>query len=144
MEETVVSLLALYGINTGINFEKLTGLSKFVGELAGMPANRPFVSDGAYQFEAGIPASWYRKLKDNYPTYQLPVRPEFIGHARPKVLMGKKSGLDNVEIWAGEMGIDLTKEEKLEVLNRVKEKASDVKRLLTEDEFRRIAEDVKG
>jgi len=144
MEETVISLLTLYGIDVGINFKKLTPLAKMVREIAGTGPNRPFVSDGAYQMEAGIPASWYKRLRDKFPTYQIPVRPEFIGHAKPEILMGKKSGIDNIDFWTEDMKIDLTKEEKTEILNLVKDKASDVRRLLTRDEFKEIVAKVKG
>jgi isopropylmalate/homocitrate/citramalate synthase len=144
MEETVISLLTLYGIDVGINYKKLTPLAKMVREIAGTGPNRPFVSDGAYQMEAGIPASWYKRLRDKFPTYQIPVRPEFIGHAKPEILMGKKSGADNIDFWTEDMNIVLTKEQKTEVLDRVKEKASDVRRLLTRDEFKEIVAKVTG
>jgi hypothetical protein len=42
------------------------------------------------------------------------------------------------------MNIVLTKEQKTEVLDRVKEKASDVRRLLTRDEFKEIVAKVTG
>jgi isopropylmalate/homocitrate/citramalate synthase len=93
--------------------------------------------------EAGIPASWYKRLRDKFPTYQIPVRPEFIGHAKPEILMGKKSGMDNIDFWTEDMKIELTKEEKTEILNLVKDKASDVRRLLTRDEFKEIVMKVK-
>jgi isopropylmalate/homocitrate/citramalate synthase len=58
--------------------------------------------------------------------------------------MGKKSGIDNIDFWTEDMKIDLTKEEKTEILNLVKDKASDVRRLLTRDEFKEIVAKVKG
>lgn len=140
MEETVVALRILYGIDVGIKYDKLTELSKVVGELAGMPANRPFVSDMVYDIESGIPASWYRRLYGQYPTDLFPISPKFVGHREPRILMGKKSGLDSVAIWAEKLGIELTEEETEEVLRQVKQKAYDLKRSLTEDEFQEITQ----
>ena len=144
MEETVLALLILYGIDVGINYDKLTELSKLVGELAGVPANRPFVGDGVNDIESGIPASWYKRVYEQYPTELFPVRPEFVGHRAPRVVMGKKSGLDSVAIWADKLGIELAKEEIEGVLRQVKQRSYDLKRLLSEDEFRKIALAVKA
>jgi len=144
MEETVVALLILYGIDVGIKYDKLTELSQLVGELSGMPGNRPFVSDMVNDIESGIPASWYKKLYRQYPTDLFPIRPKFVGHSEPNILMGKKSGLDSVTIWAEKLGIKLTEEETGEVLRRVKQRSYDLKGLLTEDEFREIAQGAKA
>jgi isopropylmalate/homocitrate/citramalate synthase len=56
--------------------------------------------------------------------------------------MGKKSGLDNIEIWCRKLGIDLDEEKAMEVLMKVKLKSHDLKRVLTEDEFKRIAKSI--
>jgi isopropylmalate/homocitrate/citramalate synthase len=59
------------------------------------------------------------------------------------VVIGKYSGTTNVQFWAEKVGIKLTEDETLEVLNRVKAQAIKFKRLLTEDEFSKIARQVK-
>jgi isopropylmalate/homocitrate/citramalate synthase len=97
-----------------------------------------------YDIESGIPASWYRKMYEQYPTELFPIRPSFVGHREPRVVMGKKSGLDSVAMWAENLGIELTEEETAEVLGQVKQRAHDLKRLLTEDEFREIARGAKA
>jgi len=56
--------------------------------------------------------------------------------------MGKKSGLDNIEIWSKKLGIELTEDEAMDVLQEVKLKSHDLKRVLTENEFMEIAERV--
>jgi isopropylmalate/homocitrate/citramalate synthase len=96
MEETVMSLLILCGIDVGIKFDKLTELSKLVGELAGMPANRPFVGDTIYDIESGIVVNWYRNNYAQHPTEITPVLPKFVGRGEPKIVMSKKSGVDTV------------------------------------------------
>jgi isopropylmalate/homocitrate/citramalate synthase len=145
MEETVLALLTLYGIDVGIHYKKLNELSQLVQKLSGtkVPSSRPFVGKGAYNIESGIVTGWYRNVYKKSPTTVYPVRPEFVGHKRPKILLGKKSGLDNVAIWSQKLGITLSEEESMNVLQRVKLKAHDLKRTLTEKEFKKIVEEVK-
>lgn len=144
MEEVVLALLALYGIDVGIKYNKLAELSKLVGELSAVPANRPFVGDTVNDIESGIVVSWYRNSYEEYPTDIIPVLPQFIGHKPPRIVLGKKSGLDSIAVWAENLGVELNKEEAEEILCQVKQRAYDLKRLLTEDEFREIAKAVKG
>ena len=145
MEETVLALLTLYGIDVGIQYKKLNELSQLVQKLSGtkVPTSRPFVGKGAYNIESGIVTGWYRNVYKKSPTTVYPVRPEFVGHKRPKILLGKKSGLDNVAIWSQKLGITLSEEESMNVLKRVKLKAHDLKRTVTEKEFKKIVEEVK-
>ena len=56
--------------------------------------------------------------------------------------MGKKSGLDNIEIWSKKLGIELTEEEAMDVLREVKLKCHDLKQVLTEEEFKEVAENI--
>lgn len=146
MEETALALLTLYGIDVGLKYNKLNELSKLVRELSGtqIPANRPFIGDMAYDIESGILTTWYRNTFDQYPTEVFPVHPNFVGHRSPKILMGKKSGVDNVALWSEELGISLDRDEAMEVLSQVKRQAHDLKRVLTKDEFREITQVVKA
>ena len=144
LEEVVTSLLALYGIDVGIKYDKLYETSKLVRELAGAPANRPIVGDGVYNIETGEAVIVYRKVGSEHPTISFPILPKFVGHSEPSVVMGKKSGIDGVEIWADKLGIELTREEGREVVTQVKKLATDVRRLLTEEEFRKIVQSVKA
>ena len=146
MEETVLALLTLYGIDTCLDYGKLNELSKLVRALSGVqiPESRPFIGDGAYNIESGILAGWYKNVFEENPTTLFPVLPQFVGHGAPEILMGKKSGLDNIEIWTKRMGIDLNEEESMEVLMAAKLKSLDMKRTLTEAEFKTIVEKVKG
>jgi len=146
MEETVLALLTMYGIDVGIDYGKLNELSKLVREVSGteIPESRPFIGDGAYTIESGIVTGWYKNVFEKDPTTVFPVRPEFVGHEMPQIVMGKKSGVDSVAVWSQKLGIELSEEETLAVLSRVKLRSHDLKRVLTEDEFREITENVKG
>jgi len=146
MEETVLALLTMYGIDVGINYGKLNELSRLVRELSGVevPACRPFIGDGAYTIESGIVTGWFKNAFESSPTTVFPVNPNFVGHEPPRILMGKKSGLDNIEIWSKKLGIELSEEEAMEVLKRVKLNSHDLKRTLTDDEFKEVVGEVKA
>jgi len=146
MEETVLALLTLYGIDVGIKYNKLNELARLVLTLSEtvIPANRPLIGDTAYDIESGIVTSWFKNTWAQYPTYIFPVHPGFVGHRAPQIVMGKKSGTDNVTIWAERLGIELDEDQTSEVLMRVKKRAIELKRTLTEDEFREIANSVRS
>jgi isopropylmalate/homocitrate/citramalate synthase len=146
MEETVMALLTMYDIDVGINYGKINELSQLVRELSGVqiPSSRPFIGDGAYSIESGIVTGWFRNAYEDAPTTLYPVHPNFVGRDAPQILMGKKSGVDNVMVWAAQMGITVDNDEALEIVRLVKIKSHDLKRTLTEKEFEEIAQTVKG
>jgi isopropylmalate/homocitrate/citramalate synthase len=146
MEETVLALLTMYGIDVGINYRKLNELSRLVQELSGVevPPHRPFIGDEAYTIESGIVTGWFKNVFEKDPTTVFPVHPDFVGHEPPRIVMGKKSGLDNIEIWSKRLGIKLSDEEALIAIQRIKLKSHDLKRDLTEDEFMDVLKEIKA
>jgi len=146
MEEVVLALLTMYGIDVGIDYSKMNELSKLVQKLSGtqIPPNRPFIGEGAYTIESGIVTGWFKNAFAKNPTTVFPVHPDFVGHEEPKIYMGKKSGADNVEIWTKKLGIQLNEEETLAVLQEVKLKSHDLKRVLNEGEFKEIVKKIKA
>ena len=146
MEETVLALLTMYGIDVGIDYSKLNELSKLVQTLSGtqIPPNRPFIGEGAYTIESGIVTGWFKNAYGKNPTTVFPVHPNFVGHEAPQILMGKKSGIDNIALWSQKIGIELNEDESLAVLRQVKLRSHDLKRVLNEDEFREIVKQIRG
>jgi len=144
MIEAVMALRILYGVDAGIKYEMLNELSELVTALAGRLPNRPFVGEETYDVESGMVVSWHRNSRSTYPTETVPVAPSLVGHRDPRYVMGKKSGIDSVAIWAERLSIELNPDQSAEVLRRVKLYSHDVKRQLTESEFKRIAADVKA
>src|SRR5215813_7315150 len=65
VEDVVMSLLCLHGVNLGINTEQFVDVSRFVVELAKVtqPPNRPIVGDKLYEVESGIIAGWVRMAR---------------------------------------------------------------------------------
>ena len=146
MEETVLALLTMYNIDVGINYGKMNELSQLVRKLSGteIPANRPFIGEGAYTIESGIVTGWFKNVFEKNPTTVFPVHPNFVGHEAPKIVMGKKSGVDNIELWSKKIGVQVSEEDTLKVLQKVKLTSHDLKRTLSEEEFKKIIEEVKA
>jgi len=146
MEETALALLTMYGIDVGLNYSKLNELSKLVMKISGLevPPQRPFVGDKAYTVESGIVTGWYRNAYEKNPTTVFPLLPEFVGHPRPEIIMGKKSGLDNVAVWADRLRLKIDDDKKMEILQRIKRRSHDLGRVLTEKEFKEIVKQVKA
>jgi isopropylmalate/homocitrate/citramalate synthase len=147
IEDTVMALLTLYGVDLGIDTTKLYPLSKMVREMAGLevPKNRQVVGDQLFWVESGIIAGWYKNLKDSDNlTEMFPYRPELVGQEGVKIVLGKGSGIDSIALWLDRLGIEATDGEMREMTMEVKAKSLELKRLLNDDEFLKIAESVMG
>ena len=138
MEETVMALLTLYGIDTGLKYEKLYNLAHLVQALSGhaVPSNKPVVGDALFQIESGIIASWFQNCGEEYATELFPYRAEVVGQPAAKVVLGKGSGIDSVKAALKNMGVQATEDEAMTVVTAVKQFSLRYKRLLTEEEFR--------
>jgi isopropylmalate/homocitrate/citramalate synthase len=139
-EDTVMALLTMYGIDIGINYDKLYPLAKMVQEISGVavPSNRAVVGDQLFQVESGIIANWFKNCGIEHQTELFPFRPEFVGQGHADVVMGKGSGIDSVRIWLDKIGVQASDQEAMEILKQVKAKGNDTKRLLTIDQFKEI------
>ncbi|MBK5267613.1 MAG: pyruvate carboxyltransferase [Acidimicrobiia bacterium] len=143
-EETVLALLTMYGIDTGIDTKSFTAVARLVAELSGVtqPSNRPITGDMLYNVESGIIATWVKNVVDEL-TEPFPFRPELVGQAPPEIVLGKGSGLDSVAIWLGKNGIYDADTKDIEViLAEVKEKSLEKKGLLDNDEFLDIVREI--
>ncbi len=146
MEETVMALLTMYGIDIGLDYSKLTPLANLVQKLCGVvvPTNKPVVGNSLYQIESGIIASWFKNCGDEFVTELFPVRASFVGQPPATVVMGKGSGIDSVKMWLEHAGIEASDEEALKITAGVKNYSLKTKQLLTEAEFLAIAKDIVG
>lgn len=144
MEETVIGLLALYGVDTGLKYDRLYSLAHLVEKLSGhaVPKNRPVVGDLLFAIESGIIASWYQNCGDENATELFPFRSELVGQSPPRVVIGKGSGIDSVKNRMEKNGVNFTEEEALSVVSAVKDFSLRHKRLLTNQEFDSIVESV--
>jgi len=144
MEDVVMALLCLYGLDLGIKTEKLCELSRFVMEKAKVtqPPNRPIVGDKLYEVESGIIAGWVRLARANWPLEYVPFSPELVGQKPVSIVLGKNSGPPSMLEWCEKLGVTATEEERMAMLAKVKAKSFEKKDLLTDDEFKAIVEQV--
>jgi isopropylmalate/homocitrate/citramalate synthase len=123
LEESVMALKYLYGINTKINTRMLRSLAVLARERSGVkfPPQKPIVGDGIFSVESGILTSWWRRLeKSNMPLEMFPFLPEVVGHTNVEIINGKKSGIDTIYYKADKFGIKLDESEALTVLRKLK------------------------
>jgi isopropylmalate/homocitrate/citramalate synthase len=142
MEDVVLALLTMYGIDIGIKTEKFFALSKRVRELSKteIPSNRPIVGEKLLNVESGIVAAWVRRCRAEHPQELGPFVPSLVGQPPFEIVMGKSSGLDSVAEWLEKMGTDASPEQRQAIVLKVKEASIKKKGLLTEREFKKIVD----
>jgi isopropylmalate/homocitrate/citramalate synthase len=143
MEETVLALLTMYGLDAGIRTERFFELSKLVMDLAGVsqPSNRPVVGERLYNVESGIITTWVRNVGDEL-TESFPYRPELVGQPQPVLVLGKGSGLDSVAAGLDRIGRSATSEQMQAILDEVKARSLETKGLLDDEAFTAIVDQV--
>jgi isopropylmalate/homocitrate/citramalate synthase len=144
MEDVVMSLMCLYGIDVGIRTEKFCEVSRFVMDLARVtqPPNRPIVGDKLYEVESGIIAGWIRMARKDNPLEFVPFAADLVGQKPVSIVLGKNSGPPSIEEWCEKLGVKATEEQRMAMLQQVKAKSFEKKDLLTTDEFREIVDRV--
>jgi isopropylmalate/homocitrate/citramalate synthase len=141
MEETVLALLTMYGLDTGIRTEGFTELSKLVMGIAGVsqPSNRPVVGERLYNVESGIITTWVRNVGDEL-TESFPYRPELVGQPEPVLVLGKGSGIDSVAAALERLGLTANDEQALAILDEVKARSLETKGLVDDEAFTEIVQ----
>lgn len=144
MEELVLALLTMYGIDIGIKTEKFYSLSKLVRELSHtqIPSNRPIVGETLLSVESGIVTSWVRRCRDENPLELGPFIPSLVGQRPVEIVLGKSSGIDSIAEWLEKIGGDASQEQREAIVLKVKEASIKKKGLLTEKEFKKIYEKI--
>jgi len=119
MEQLVVALQVLYGIDLGIDMEGLTGLSKTVAGLAGidLAPHSPLVGKNAFSHESGIHVAAVLTDPDTYE----PIPPGTVGNQR-KFLFGKHSGRTAIRLKLEERGLPVDGPLIARILQRIKAK----------------------
>jgi methanogen homocitrate synthase len=140
LEEFVMTMLIIYGIDLGYNIEIFYELSQLVEELTNMrvPENKPIVGKNVFRHESGIHVD---AVIEEPLTYE-PFLPELIGHHR-RIVLGKHSGCRAVKAKLDECGIDVTRDELCEIVEKVKEKREEGK-YINDKLFNQIVRSVRG
>jgi len=146
MEEIVMALKTMYGVDVGIDTTKLTALANLVQRLTGVvvPTNKAIVGSGLYQIESGIIASWFKNCGEKNATELFPIRWSAVGQPPAEVVMGKGSGIDSVNLWLQQVGMQVSEEDAMKVLQATKAYSLKNKKMLSHAEFRDLARSVLG
>lgn len=140
LEELVMTLLLIYGVDLDFNIEVFYELSQMVEELTNMkvPENKPIVGRNVFRHESGIHVD---AVIEEPLTYE-PFLPELIGHQR-QIVLGKHSGCRAVKAKLDECGITVSKDELCKIVGKVKEKREEGK-YINDKVFNEIVRSVRG
>jgi len=140
LEEVVMALKYVWGIDLGFKTEDFRELSEYVAGASAriLPSWKSIVGTNVFAHESGIHADGMLK---NPKTYEI-FTPEEVGLER-QIVIGKHSGTHSILKKFAEFNIFLTEKEAADVLERVRSTAVDLKRVLFDKEVRLIYEDYK-
>ncbi len=141
-EELALAMKTMYDVDLDLKTEKFVAVSRLVQQLAGvsMPPNRCVVGDRLFEIESGIIVSWLRNCGAEFPTELTPYRPELVGNAPARAVLGKGSGIDSIALFLDRLGIRATEAQMAALLVEVKDRSLHGKRLVTEEEFGALAQ----
>lgn len=139
LEELIMGLKLLYGLDLGFNTEVIYDLSKMVEKYTNVKISKSksIVGKNVFRHESGIHVD---AVIENPLTYE-PFEPEMVGHSRQLVL-GKHSGCRAVKAKIEEFNVDVTKEELCEIVDLVK-KSREEGKYINNEVFSKIITRVK-
>jgi len=140
LEEVVMGLRHLHGIETGIDLSGFGPLSDAVARASGRPVpwQKSLVGDGAFTHEAGIHVDGLIKDPRNYQG----VDPAEMGRHH-RFVLGKHSGGKGVLRAYGALGIPLNATEADRILSKVRTFVTATKRLPQEPDLRLFYEEAR-
>ncbi len=140
LEEVVMALKCLHGIDLGVPTNRFRELAEYVAEASGraIPIWKAIVGNNVFAHESGIHADGVIKNPRNYEVFS----PEEVGLTR-QLVVGKHSGSHTITHKFREFGIDLTQKESNEILAIARTTAVELKRALFDKELMYIYHDYK-
>jgi isopropylmalate/homocitrate/citramalate synthase len=146
LDEIIMGLEAFLGVKTGVKTQGFQKLSAMVKDFSRAEWYKPFVGPLTSQVEVGIATRqmWDRKTEPGYGRAE-PLNYEIVGGKAIDVVLGKKSGRYSIMLKAWEFKLPLPSEEQATtMLNQIKKISEDNKRLVGEEEFKKIYAQVMG
>lgn len=132
--EIALALRCLYDVPVILNLEKIRDVSEVVQRAGGytLEAWKPLVGQNLFMRESGAVASQF-----HLPEAIEPYSADLV-HADRRIVLGKKSGLDSIDLKCKELGITITAEQRGPILAAVKQAAVRKRGLVSDTEFRQI------
>jgi len=142
IDECIMGLEGLLGIDTGIKTKQLMALSDMVRKYAKRDWYKPFLGSKTREVEIGIATQnmWATRNEPKEGTYL-----EQVGGGGTTILLGKKSGRYSMLFKAEEFGLpEPSQEEAYKMLDQVKALSNKKKGPVDDDEFKEIYHQVMG
>lgn len=136
--EIALALRCLYDVPVALDLAKVREVSEIVCKASGytLEAWKPLVGENLFMRESGAVATQF-----HIPEAIEPYSSELV-NARRSIVLGKKSGLDSIDLKGKELGLTITPEQRAPILAAVKKLAIAKRGLLTDGEFRRIVKEL--
>lgn len=133
--EIALALQCLYGVDVALDLSKVREASEVVRRASGysLAPWKPLVGENLFMRESGAVASQF-----HIPEAIEPYSSELVRASR-RIVLGKKSGLDSIDLKAKELGLIISAEQRAPLLAAVKKLAIEKRRLVTDEEFRALA-----
>jgi isopropylmalate/homocitrate/citramalate synthase len=121
-----------------MNLDKVRDVSETVCKAADytLEAWKPLVGENLFMRESGAVASQF-----HIPEAIEPYSSELVGAER-RIVLGKKSGLDSIDLKAKELGLNVRAEQRAPILSEVKRRAIAKRGLVSDAEFREIVSSI--
>jgi methanogen homocitrate synthase len=142
IDEAAVSAKTLYGLDSNIKFGKLYDISQQVLDISKfqIAPSKPIIGERAFTRESGMGVDLVKKQ----PLAMFGITPSWVGQ-KAKYVLGKKSGVMSVEMKLEDLGMPaLEKDQKMQVMEKIKELGLMKKALVSDEEFVEIVKDVLG
>jgi isopropylmalate/homocitrate/citramalate synthase len=141
LDELIVTLQVLYGLDLGIKMDQLGDLTKCAFQLMGipLPPTKPLVGENAFAHKLDAHVEGVVRYPFCYET----ISPELIGSKR-RLVIGKYSGPFIIKTKLSEFGFTADEDQVRAMVGLVEQKAIEKKSSLSDDEFKDIVERVKS
>jgi isopropylmalate/homocitrate/citramalate synthase len=135
--EIALALRCLYEVPVVLDLAKAREVSEVVQKAGGytVDAWKPLVGQNLFMRESGAVASQFH-IPEAIEPYS-----STIVNARRLVVLGKKSGLDSIDLKAKELAITFPVDQRAPILAAVKKRAIAKRGLLSDEEFRQIVDE---
>jgi isopropylmalate/homocitrate/citramalate synthase len=136
--EIALALRCLYDVPVALNLSKTREVSATVAKAGGyrLDAWKPLVGENLFVRESGAVASQF-----HIPEAIEPYSAELV-NARRRIVLGKKSGVDSIDLKCKELGLEIAPEQRGAILGQVKQRSIAKRGLVTDDEFGEIVRQV--
>ena len=135
LEEVVMALWRIHGVDMGIDMQGFPSISKLVAEASGraVAANKSIVGEAVFTHESGLHVDGLLKDPSTYENFD----PADVGRDR-RLVLGKHSGGHGLRYAYAQLGIHLLDAEAAMLLAQIRQFANNTKRIPQADDLRQM------